>query len=99
MRRPWLGIVGLTLTAQIARYYGLPVDHGVLVTKVALGSPAEEAGMAQGDIILRVGDFETRRIEDLVNEIHKRNVGSMVQILAVRSDRERLFELQLSEAP
>jgi serine protease Do len=99
MRRPWLGIVGLTLTPQIARYYGLPVDHGVLVTKVALGSPAEEAGMAEGDIILQVGPVETRRIEDLVNEIHKRNVGGEVQILGVRNGRERFFELQLSEAP
>jgi serine protease Do len=99
MRRPWLGIVGLTLTPQIARYYGLPVDHGVLVTKVALGSPAEEAGMAEGDIILQVGPVETRRIEDLVNEIHKRTVGGEVQILGVRNGRERFFELQLSEAP
>jgi serine protease Do len=32
-KRPWLGVVGLTLTEQIARYYGLPVGHGVLVTE------------------------------------------------------------------
>ncbi len=65
-KRPWLGIVGLSITPEIARYYGLPVDHGVLVTKVAEGSPAEAAEMADGDIILKIGNVEMRRIEDLV---------------------------------
>lgn len=55
-RRPWLGIVGLSITQEIARYYCLPVDHGILVTKVAEGSPAEAAGMADGDIILEIGN-------------------------------------------
>lgn len=98
-KRPWLGIVGLTLTEEIARYYGLPVGHGVLVTKVAEGSPAEEAGMANGDIILEVDNAETRSIEELVNEIHKKNVGDKVRIFALRNGREHFFELKLSGTP
>ena len=47
--RPWLGIIGLSLTGEIARYYGLPVDRGVLVTKIADGSPAEDVGIVAGD--------------------------------------------------
>ena len=98
-QRPWLGIVGLTITAQIARYYGLPVDHGVLVTKVAEGSPAEAAGMADGDIILQIGNLETKKIEDLVKEIHNRKIGEIVRIFSLRNGREHFFELMLSEAP
>jgi S1-C subfamily serine protease len=98
-RRPWLGIVGLSLTPEIARYYGLPVDHGVLVTKIAGGSPAEAAEMTEGDIILEINNVETRRIEDLVGEIHKRRIGEVVRILAVRNGREHFFELNLSESP
>jgi serine protease Do len=97
--RPWLGIVGLSLTREIARYYGLPVDNGVLVTKVVEGSPAKSAGLSDGDIILEISNVETRRIEDLVNEIHKKKVGEIVGILAVRNGREHFFELTLSEAP
>lgn len=97
--RPWLGIVGLTITPEIARYYGLPADHGVLVTKVADGSPAEEAGMADDDLILEIGNVETRRIEDLVAQVHKRRVGESVRIFALRNGREHFFELRLSEAP
>jgi len=98
-RRPWLGVIGLSITGEVARYYELPVDRGVLVTKVAEGSPAEDAGMADGDIILELDNAETRRIEDLVKEIHKRKVGDKVRIFALRNGREHFFELKLSETP
>ena len=98
-KRPWLGIIGLSITAEIARYYGLPVDRGVLVTRVAEGSPAEDAEMADEDIILEIDNVETRRIEDLVKEIHKRKVGDNVRIFALRNGREHFFELKLSETP
>ena len=98
-RRPWLGIIGLSITEEIARYYGLPANRGGLVTKVAERSPAEEAGIADEDIILEIDNLETRRIEDLVKEIHKRKVGDIVRIFALRNGREHFFELKLSEAP
>lgn len=98
-RRPWLGVVGLTITREIAQYYGLPVDHGVLVSKVAEGSPAGEAGMMDGDIILEIDNVEVRRIEDLVEEIHKRKIGDSIRIFAVRDRREHFFETRLSETP
>jgi S1-C subfamily serine protease len=97
--RPWLGVVGLTLNEAIARYYGFPVGHGVLVTKVAGGSPAESAGMAEGDIILEVDNVETRVIEELVREIRKRRVGDNVRVFALRNGREHFFELKLSGMP
>jgi serine protease Do len=75
------------------------VNRGVLVTKVATGSPAEEAEMADGDIILEIDNVEIRRIEDLVREIHKRKVGDVVRIFALRNGREHFFELKLSETP
>ena len=98
-RRPWLGIIGLSITDEIARYYGLPVNHGVLVTKVAEGSPAEDAEMADGDIILEIDNLETRKIDDLVKQIHKRKAGDKIKIFALRNGREHFFELKLSETP
>jgi S1-C subfamily serine protease len=98
-KRPWLGIVGLSLTPEIARYYDLPVKYGVLVTKVAEGSPAQNAQMQTGDIILEVDNREITRIEDLVAEIHKRKIGDIINIFALRDSRERFFELNLSQAP
>jgi serine protease Do len=98
-RRPWLGVIGLTLTPEIARYYNLPIDRGVLVTRIAEGSPAENAGMGEGDIILEVDNAETAGIEDLVKEIHKRKPGDTVKVYAIRNRREHFFELKLSVTP
>ncbi len=98
-RTPWLGVIGLSINPQIARYYGLPVDHGVFVTRVAEGSPADEAGMSEGDIILELDNVETNRIEDLVEEVHKRKAGDTVRIYAIRNRREHIFETRLSQTP
>ena len=98
-KRPWLGVIGLSITEEIARYYGLPVDHGVLATRVAENSPAEAAGMIDGDIILEVDNVETLKIEDLVREIHRRKIGDMIKIYGLRNRREHFFETRLSEAP
>jgi serine protease Do len=98
-KQPWLGIIGLSLTREIARYYGLPSDCGVLVTKVADSSPAKDAGMTDGDIILKIDNVELARIEDLVAEIHERKVGESVRIFALHNGRKRFFKLKLSEAP
>jgi serine protease Do len=97
--RPWLGVVGLTLTEQIARYYGLPVGYGVIVTKVAEGSPAQQVGLTDGDIILEIDNVETRSIEDLVREIRRRRVGEKIRVFTLRNGREHFFELKLSGTP
>ena len=99
VERPWIGIVGLTITPEISRYYDLPVERGVLVTKVLEGSPAEQAEMMTGDIILRVNGTLIYRIEDLLREIHKRRVGEKITVIAIRRETQRRFELVLSKMP
>jgi len=97
--RPWLGIVGLSITEEISQYYDLPLEHGVLVTKVADGSPAQRAGMIIGDIILRMEDVKIGTIEDLLNEIHKRKIGEKVRITVFRRGFEQFFDVTLSKMP
>jgi len=97
--RPWLGIIGLSLTEEIARYYDLPVDRGVLVTKVVDGSPSDRAGISSGNIILRVDDMAIYSIEDLVSAVHRRRVGETVKMVAVSDSHEELFEVTLRKMP
>jgi serine protease Do len=97
--RPWLGIIGLSITDDIARYYNLPVKQGVLVTRVVDGSPAEDAGMAAGDLIMRIDDAEINSIGDLVERLHKRRVGDTIRITAISEGREKSFEVALSKMP
>jgi serine protease Do len=90
--------VGLSITHEIARYYNLPVDHGVLITKVADGSPAEAAAMEVGDIILQINNVDLLRIEDLVEQVHKKKVSESVGILILHDDRKYFLELKLGKA-
>jgi S1-C subfamily serine protease len=97
--RPWLGIVGLGVTEDIVRYYDLPIAHGVLITKVSDGSPAQRAGIIMGDIILRIGNLQVENIEDLLGETHKRKVGEKVRIIIYRRGFEEHFDVTLSRMP
>jgi S1-C subfamily serine protease len=97
--RPWLGIIGLSLSREIANYYGIPVAEGVLVTRVVDGSPADEAGIAPGDIILAMDDAPITRIEKLLSEIHKREVGEKVDLMVYRNGQKYTIEVILAKAP
>ena len=95
--RPFLGIVGLTLNEEISRYYTLPIERGVLVTKVTDGSPAQTAGMIMGDIILKMDKVAIGTIEDLLSEIHKRKVGDRIRITVFRRGFEQYFDVTLNK--
>jgi len=97
--RPWLGIVGLSITEEIASYYELPLEQGVLVTKVVEDSPAEHAGINSGDIILRLDGGAIYSIGDLLSEIHNRKIGDKVRITVFRRNREQTLEATLSKIP
>jgi serine protease Do len=97
--RPWLGIVGLSLSPEVSRYYALPLQQGVLITKVADGSPAQLAGLIMGDIVLQMNNFEIKSIEDLLSEIHKRKVGDTVRITVFRRGFQQYFDITLSAMP
>ena len=98
-RRPWLGVIGITLTEEIAQYYSLPVGHGVLVTKIVEASPAAQAGITDGDIILEIDNSETASIEELIREIRKRKVEDKVRIFVIRNSKQHFFEVTLSSMP
>ena len=97
--RPWLGIMGLSLTEDIARYYNLPADRGILVSKVVEDSPAGRSGIVAGDIVLRLDSAPVYHIEDLQKEIHLRRIGDKVRLVLLRQGREQTFEVTLSRMP
>jgi len=97
--RPWLGIVGLSLTGEISRYYDLPVERGVLVTKVVDESPAQLARIVAGDIMLRLDGAAIYSVEDLLSEIHNRKIGDKVKLAILRRGREQSIEVTLSKIP
>ena len=95
---PWLGIFPYQLyNRQLALYMGIPINEidpetaekydvvGVLVELVADTSPAAEAGIVRGDLILRADGVLMRTIKDLESLILNKNCGDMVQLSIVRN--------------
>lgn len=85
--RPWLGILGATLTPQLSEYYGLPVKNGVIVVKVIEGSPAEKSGIEINDIIVSLNDKQLSSIEELQDIINSMRVGEEVNLKVLRDGK------------
>ena len=79
-----VGYLGLsTQNMSEAMRIAFDVDHGLLVNKVCSGSPAEDAGIEAGDIILKIDDNEIENYEALKN-IVRNNPNKRVDVTLLR---------------
>ena len=53
--RGWIGVEAQEITAELAESFGLPDNQGALIAGVVRGSPADQAGVRPGDVLLAVG--------------------------------------------
>jgi serine protease Do len=60
----WLGLTVETMNENIADQYGIDFEEGAIIVDVDPGSPADDAGLVNGDVILRIGDREVRDSND-----------------------------------
>ena len=86
--RPWLGVIGLDVSQEVARRFNLAVDSGVIVMQIIPESPAERAQLRSGDVIIAIGDKEVTSMEDLQKEIRTRRAGDSVSLVFVRESEE-----------
>ena len=84
----WLGIEPLDVNAAMARQLGLDISGGVLAAKVISDSPAEKAGLLQGDIIYEVDSREVETSAELRLALVDEEPGDRVRITLFR-DRDR----------
>jgi len=96
---PWLGISGGTLDPETAQSYDLPVEGGAIVNNVFEGTPAGEAGLQAGDIIVAIDGTTILSMDELVVEIRKHQVGDMVTIDFYREDSREQVVVTLEEKP
>jgi len=96
---PWVGVSGLSVTREIADYYGLPVDSGVLVAEVVPRGPADRAGLGKGDIIVGLNDTAIRSVKELQREVQRKKVGDTFKLAFVRGSQKLVVDLVLEKTP
>jgi len=97
--RPWLGVGLWPVNEEVAAYYGLAVNQGTLVTEVAPNSPADEAGLEPGDVIIAFEDREITNTDDLIQVIRASQIGQMVKIIYWHGDTKHTTYATLIESP
>lgn len=78
--RGFLGATLQSMDAHLAKSFGLSKPDGVLISDVIPGSPADKAGLRQGDIILQYNDKPIKSPEGLKTEISLQSPGSVIQL-------------------
>jgi len=114
-RHPYIGIIGLSLTPDLAKQIGLTQTKGFLVTSITKGSPAEKADLRAGtitktlngrdfdvggDIILKIDNRDVTKIDDILAYLEsQKHVGDKIHLTILRDNTIRELDLVLGEKP
>ncbi len=97
VHRAWLGVHVQDLTPDLARYFG--VGSGVVVTRVFAGSPADDAGIRRGDVLVAL---DGRRIDDretFFERLAGYTAGSRMRLRLARKGETLEVEVVAREIP
>lgn len=97
--RPWLGVVLSTVNEWLASRYNLAVDKGAFITQVVSNSPADEAGLKAGDIIVSMNGKEVVTAQDLLRVLHSSKIGEEVEITFWRGNSKKTTSIIPIETP
>jgi S1-C subfamily serine protease len=86
IRRSYIGLGGqnIPLLRRLVRFYHLPVENGVLAVSVEENSPAQRAGLSEGDIIVSFDGQPITSIDDLHRRLTEERVGKKTPLTIIR---------------
>jgi serine protease Do len=103
--RPWIGVYYTPISPALAEAQDLPVDHGALIgtgggqSAIIAGSPAEAAGLRDGDIIVALNGEALTEESDLATLILPYEAGETVTLRILRDNALTEVEVTLGELP
>ncbi|MGD1119045.1 MAG: trypsin-like peptidase domain-containing protein [Dehalococcoidales bacterium] len=97
--RPWLG-VGLYTVDQLAiMQLNLYVDTGAVIVQIGAGSPADKAGLKEGDVIVSMGGQAVNSVEDYNKIINSAKIGDPLEIVFWRGKNQHTVTVTPVESP
>jgi len=95
----WLGVIIQDVDANLASYFGLNNKTGVLISRIVDFSPAENAGLKPGDIIVSLDNEDIKNTKELIRAILKKNVGEKVILGVIRDLKLYSSIVEIGEKP
>jgi Do/DeqQ family serine protease len=99
LERPWLGARLDGLTRDVAEALGLPRVSGALVVRVFVKSPAAEAGLESGDVIIAVDEYEVADARAVNYRLMTRGIGNSARLDVIRKGHRLIVPVALRAAP
>jgi S1-C subfamily serine protease len=101
IRRSYIGVAGQNVPVhrRIVRFYGLPLDAGVLVVSVEKNSPAERAGVREGDLIVAFNDQPIGSVYHLHKVLVGEQIGVNASLTIVRYTEKLELPILPEESP
>jgi 2-alkenal reductase len=96
---PYMGVSPVTVTPDIAAQAGLSVDHGAYVAQVGSGTPADEAGIKEGDVILAIDGQNIDAQNSFAEILFNHKPGDTVDVDLQRGDQQLTVQVTLGERP
>ena len=97
--RGWLGVLIQEVDRDLAESFGLDKPMGALVAQVQSGSPAAEAGLRPGDVIIAFNGREIQRSAQLPKWVGALKAGTEAEMTVVRDGDEKTLEVTVGELP
>jgi len=91
----YLGVDIATLTPQLRAEYGFTPTSGAIITNVLAGGPANQAGLAQDDVIVAIGSKPVTSYSDLQAAVQSYKSGQTIQVTYYRGTRKRTTSVTL----
>ncbi|PID63008.1 MAG: serine peptidase [Gammaproteobacteria bacterium] len=95
--RGWLGVLIQGVDQDLAQSFGLKVPRGALITRVLPDSPAEQAGLLAGDIVLSLNDKQIKKSNELPPIVGAIKVGTSVNAQVLRQGKEKQLTITIGE--
>ncbi len=97
--RGYLGVIIQPLTDDLAQQLKLPDNRGALIAQITPGSPAEKAGLQQGDVIRKFNGHLVRDTRELQNRVAAVRIDEDAKLLLIRDGKEMDFSVKVAELP
>ncbi|MEI8348783.1 MAG: Do family serine endopeptidase [Candidatus Omnitrophota bacterium] len=95
----WLGINIQDLNDDLRSYFGIKESAGVIVVKVYNDSPAQKAGLKEGDLIIKFNTQPVKTTKDLKALVASSEIETEVPILILRDAKELALRVKVGKSP